>query len=105
MSHPTSTTDQSPEVASHQSLFQRIWYPFIILFVITACEFIIAFTVHSKVVKVPVFVAMTILKAFYIVAYFMHLKYERLNLIYTILVPTLFIVGLVVALLYEASRI
>lgn len=89
----------------HGTVFQRIWRPFLILFAITALEFLIAFTVPYKGIKAPVFIAMTIVKAFYIVAYFMHVKFERVNLAYTIVLPFIFIVYLVILLLLEGDFI
>jgi len=47
---------------------------------------------------------MTIVKAFYIVGEFMHLKHEVKSLIWMILVPTLFVVWLLVALIYEGGN-
>lgn len=88
---------------ANASVFKRIWIPFFILFFLTAIEFLVAFTIDSKGFRVPFFIFLTLVKAYYIIAYFMHLKYEYLNLIYSILVPILFIVVLIVALLYEGS--
>ncbi len=84
-----------------------IWKVFFILLGITALEFIIAlvpaFSFIPKDVKSIIYVVLTLFKAFYIVAYFMHLKFERLNLIYTILVPLFFIVAAIVAIMAEAG--
>lgn len=84
-----------------------IWKVFFILLGITALEFIIAlvpaFDFMSKNTKSIIYVILTLFKAFYIVAYFMHLKFERLNLIYTILVPLFFIVAAIVAIMAEAG--
>lgn len=88
---------------SNLSTFQKIWLPFIYLFVITALEFLIAFTVQDKAIKNPVFIFLTLLKAFYIMAYFMHLKFEKLNFAYAILVPCAFVVVLLIVLFYESS--
>jgi len=44
-------------------------------------------------------------KAYYIVGAFMHLKHERINLALMIIVPTIFIVGLIMGLLYEGNAI
>ena len=42
-------------------------------------------------------------KAFYIVAYFMHLKHELKNMIMTIVVPLLLFVWFITAFLYEGN--
>ena len=82
---------------------KEIWKVFWILFGLTALEFLIAFTLPEDFqgVKVAVFLFLTLAKAFYIVAYFMHLKAEKLTLGYTILLPLVFIVYLVVLLFME----
>jgi cytochrome c oxidase subunit 4 len=46
---------------------------------------------------------LTLAKAFYIVAYFMHLKFEKIGMVYAILVPTLFIIGLILVLTNESN--
>ena len=86
---------------------RKIWMTALILAIITALEFAIAFTVplEMSMVRVVVFVAMTIVKAFYIVAEFMHLKYEVKVLIWSILIPLIFIVWMLVAFLYEGGAI
>ena len=82
---------------------------FFILCGITAIEFFIALyivphqilTYHSAN---PIYIVLTLAKAFYIVAYFMHLKFERVALIYSIAVPVLFIIGLILVLTNESHH-
>ncbi|MEJ7663350.1 MAG: cytochrome C oxidase subunit IV family protein [Hymenobacter sp.] len=50
-----------------------------------------------------IFIVLTILKAFFIVGEFMHLKHETKGLIWTILVPMALLVWLLVALMTEGS--
>jgi cytochrome c oxidase subunit IV len=80
---------------------------FWVLTAITAVEFIIALAIPSsfmsKDIKNFLYIALTILKAFYIVAYFMHLKFEKINLIYSILLPLVFIIGVIAALMNESN--
>jgi cytochrome c oxidase subunit IV len=82
-----------------------IWRTFWILFAITALEFIIAFTMTHGWFRVSIFVMMTLVKAFYIVGEFMHLKGEVKTLIWTIVLPLAFIVWFIVALLVEGDAI
>ncbi|MGI4874937.1 MAG: cytochrome C oxidase subunit IV family protein [Janthinobacterium lividum] len=85
-----------------------IWKTFWILVIITAFEFVIAFTMTSQGLRTfrnSIFIVMTILKAFFIVGEFMHLKHETKSLIWTILVPTSLLVWLVVALVTEGSYV
>jgi cytochrome c oxidase subunit IV len=84
-----------------------IWRVFWVLFAITAVEFIIALAIPeafmAKPIKNAIYIVLTLLKAFYIVAYFMHLKFEKINLIYSILLPTIFVMGVIAALMYESE--
>lgn len=89
---------------------KRIWHVFWVLLAITTIEFIIAlYLVPHHIIpqgsfKIFIYVSLTLLKAFYIVAYFMHLKFERLTLIYTMIVPTILVVGLIAGLLTEGHH-
>jgi cytochrome c oxidase subunit IV len=78
-----------------------------ILFVITVLEFVVAFTVPHEfaMLRVVIFVGMTIVKAFYIVAEFMHLAHEQKLLMWSIVIPTVLIVWLLAALLIQGGAI
>lgn len=82
---------------------KKIWQVFWIMFGITALEFVAAFTMPRGMTRNMLFIVMTMVKAFYIVAHFMHLKHEVRNLILTILIPLAFVIWLIVALLVEGS--
>jgi len=86
---------------------QLIWKTFWILLGVTALEFLVAFTIphEFKVLRISIFVAMTIVKAFYIVSEFMHLRYEVKMLVWSIMIPLIFVVWLVIALLVEGAAI
>ena len=72
---------------------------------VTAFEFVIAFTMASGNLKTSIFVVMTIVKAGYIVGEFMHLRYETKLLFWSILVPIVFIVWMLVVFVYEGMAI
>lgn len=90
---------------------KRIWNVFYILSAITAVEFLIALylvphhiwgmTYHAAN---PIYIILTLAKAFFIVGYFMHLKFERLGLIFAIILPVLFIIGLILVLTNESHH-
>ena len=84
---------------------KAIWRTFIILVVLTAIEFLFAFTMDSGTVRNSIFIILTIFKAFYIVGEFMHLKHETKGLIWTILIPTALLVWLLIALITEGTSI
>ena len=80
-----------------------IWKTFWILLILTAIEFAIAFTMPSNHWRVAIFSTMTIVKAFFIVGEFMHLKNEVKVLIWAVLFPVITIAWLLVALLLEGG--
>jgi cytochrome c oxidase subunit IV len=91
----------------HTTNSKVIWRTFWILFIVTALEFLVAFTLpHDyKVLRIGIFIAMTIVKAFYIVSEFMHLKHEVKTLVWSILIPMIFVVWLIIALLVEGGSV
>ena len=84
---------------------KKIWKTAGILAVVTAIEFAIAFSPVADGVKGFTFIALTIVKAFYIVAEFMHLGHEKKSLVYSIILPMAFICWLIGALLMQAAAI
>jgi cytochrome c oxidase subunit 4 len=70
---------------------------------ITAVEFLLAFTMAAGTGRNIIFILLTIAKAFYIVADFMHLRHEVKTLILAIILPAAFVVWLIVALLAEGG--
>lgn len=87
---------------------KEIWVTFWILFAVTALEFIIAFTVinpDARTFRIAFFVGLTIVKAYYIVANFMHLRHEVKSLIWAVVLPCIFIVWFIVAMLYEGGSV
>lgn len=110
MSSTDVHNDPHADHAEHDTMNKkRIWHVFWILLGITTIEFIIALVLVPKgILPVnlanPVYIVLTLFKAFYIVAYFMHLKFEKLGMIYTILVPIIFIIGLILVLTNESHH-
>ncbi|MFC6997905.1 cytochrome C oxidase subunit IV family protein [Rufibacter roseus] len=80
-----------------------IWKTFVILCVVTAIEFAFAFMMDAGTLRNTIFILLTIVKAFYIVAEFMHLKHEVKGLIWSILIPSVLLIWLLVALLVEGT--
>lgn len=102
------TTDVHAEHGEHETMSKgRIWKVFFILLGITCIEFFIAlylaphYQISSHWIN-PIYIVLTLFKAFYIVAYFMHLKFERVGLALAIIVPILFIIGLILVLTNES---
>ena len=75
-----------------------IWKVAGILALITAIEYVFAFSMDAGTLRSVIFIGLTIVKAFYIVSEFMHLGHEVKGLIYSIILPMMFIIWLIVAL-------
>jgi cytochrome c oxidase subunit IV len=50
-----------------------------------------------------IFLAFGIIKSYFIVGIFMHMSYEVKRLAMTIIIPMVFVLGLIAALLYEGG--
>lgn len=88
-----------------KSKIARLWRIALILGIVTGFEFICAFTLPRGAFLITIFVTLTLVKAFYIVSEFMHLKYEVKALIWSIIVPCVLVIWLIVALLWEGGYI
>ena len=96
----------SPEsVKQRASIMKTFWY----MVAITVVEFIIAFAkgpYHIPHMLVLItFISLTLVKAFFIVAEFMHLKHEVRLLILAIVLPIIFIIWFIVSMLYEGIAV
>ena len=84
---------------------KKLWTVAGILGFVTAIEFLIAFTMSHGPLKTSIFIGLTIVKAAYIVGEFMHLRYEVKVLFWSILIPMIFVVWMLVAFVYEGIAI
>jgi cytochrome c oxidase subunit IV len=84
---------------------KKIWMTALILFVVTAVEFLLAFTMDRGFLLYAIFIILTIVKAKYIMMEFMHLGEEAKPLFYSIIVPLIFLVWLIIALMREGTDI
>ena len=106
----SSETTEVHHDEEHESMTKGgIWKIFFILLAITCVEFFIALYcvpkgVFGTNIANPIYIVLTLAKAFYIVAYFMHLKFEKVGLVYSIIVPILFIIGLILVLTNESHH-
>ena len=95
-----------PEVIpADKNKILKIWKVAGYLALITAVEFLIAFTLDDKWTKITIFVLLTLVKAYYIVSEFMHLGHERKSLIYAIILPLVLLFWLIGAFLMESNFI
>lgn len=101
--HHTPVTVIPPD----KEKIKKLWTVALILLLITVLEFIVAFSVphQYEATRVTIFILMTIVKAAYIVGEFMHLRHEAKVLIWSILIPMVFVVWMLVAFVYEGMAI
>ena len=101
----TTATEQTAE---HQTVGpaarKRLWKVFWILLAITIFEVTIALipSIPQELLKWT-FIALTIVKAYYIVGYFMHLKHERLHFAWTIVLPFALILYFIYMMMTEGN--
>jgi len=109
MSEDFVSADIHHEHVSHKAMEKAhsglntkvIWKVFWILLGITIFEVAISFTPLSKDLLLYIFIGLTIFKAYYIVFYFMHMKFEETALKFSILLPFVLIVYLIFIAIYE----
>ncbi len=89
----------------NEEKIKKIWKTAAILLAITVVEFIMAFTIGRGILLYVAFMALTVWKARYIMLEFMHLGDEVKPLFYSILLPLVFLIWLVIALVKEGSEI
>lgn len=111
---------ENAHVAEHhhahdeQHTFDRkaVWRTFRILLYITVFELILAIGYYSMTFSNPhlvkhllngVFIVLTLAKAFFIIAEFMHLRHEIRNMILTISIPALLFIWFITAFLWDGN--
>jgi len=83
-----------------------IWKVFWILLGITIFEVGIAFvTAIPHEILIYTYVFLTLVKAYYIVGFFMHLRFEKIPMIYSLILPFLLIVYFIFIALYEGTAL
>ena len=85
--------------AGSNKLFISIW---VWLLLLTLIEIFLAYKPMSTMIMLTILLGLSIIKAALIVAYFMHLKFERLSLVLTI-VPMLVICILLLSIFFPDS--
>jgi cytochrome c oxidase subunit 4 len=94
------------EEKAHSALNTKvIWKVFWILLGVTIFEVSISFTGLSKDLLLYTFITLTIVKAYYIVGYFMHMKFEVVPLQWSILLPFVLIIYLIFIAIYEGTAL
>lgn len=101
----TEDTSQVQVIPADKEKIKKIWVTAGYLAVLTAIEFAFAFGMAAGTLRTSIFIGLTIVKAFYIVGEFMHLKYEVKVLLWSILIPMIFVAWMLVAFVYEGMTL
>ncbi|MFB5945649.1 cytochrome C oxidase subunit IV family protein [Albibacterium profundi] len=111
MSTENNTAENNYEHHEPDMTKGRIWKVFFYLLGLTALEFIIALgfvetgLIEKGIAVVAVYIILTILKAFYIVAYFMHLKFETKVFQLILGIPLFLLIYMIILILIEGDYI
>jgi cytochrome c oxidase subunit IV len=90
---------------SPANMKSQIWRTFWVLLALTLVDIVLYFVLLSShsLAKNILFVFLGIVKAFYIVSVFMHMKFERKFLVWIIITPMIFVCFLIWLALTEAG--
>lgn len=102
MANEVPTPEQEAHLHPKPKTYLWVWFW---LFIITLVEITIAFMPIPKLLMAQFFIILALMKAGLIAGFFMHLIYERINLIYSILLPLILLAALVAAILPDAWSI
>lgn len=104
-----STAYNADPVHDNHGGTKEIWRTFWILLGLTIVELVLGYimigveSAGGRLALKGAIIILMLAKAFYIVAYFMHLKGEIRNLVMTILVPLSLLIWAIIAFLYEGN--
>lgn len=98
-------TEHLEHTESPANMKQQIWRTFWILTALTIVDIALYFMLLSthSMMKNILFIVLGIVKAFYIVSIFMHMKFERKWLVNFIIYPMLFVAFLVLLMIIEGE--
>jgi cytochrome c oxidase subunit 4 len=82
--------------------FSKVW---IALLVLTAVEVFLCYEQFPTLIMLTLLVGLSVIKAVLIIAWFMHLKFERLSLFLTLFPMLIFCILLMLIFLGDATRI
>ena len=97
-SHGSETQAHGPTT----KLFMWVW---IWLVIITGVEVFLAYEHLPAVTMLLLLISMSVVKAGLIVSYFMHLRYEKVSLIWTLIPATIFCIGMMTVIFPDGIRL
>lgn len=98
--HATQTAEHDTGQQHPLGVYLKIW---LLLFVLSACSYLVDYFQLQSYLRWSLVLIFMLLKAGLIVAVFMHMRWERLALIYTILIPPLCLLVLIGIMFSESD--
>lgn len=95
-------TAEHPHPAGSVKLFLWVWYW---LLALTGVEVFLAYKQLGVKLMLTLLMALSIVKASLIIAYFMHLRYEKRSLALTLMPALIFIVGMLFVFFPDSLRL
>jgi cytochrome c oxidase subunit 4 len=100
MSAHTATHDEAAEHGTIKS-FSVVW---IILLALTAVEVLLAYVQVGVFLMLTALIGLSVVKAALIIAYFMHLKFERFSLFLTLFPMLIFCILMLFVMMPDSTR-
>lgn len=99
----TDASVEQQQADNQIGIYLRSW---VLLFVLSAVSYFIDyFQIQPLPLRWTLIVLLAIIKASMILTVFMHLRWERLSLIYTILLPPILLLALLAILMAEGNYV
>ena len=95
-------SEEVEHVGATTGTFAKVW---LALLAMTGIEVFLAYEQVPTLIMLTVLVGLSVIKAALIIAYFMHLKFERLSLFLTLFPMLIFCILLMLIFLRDASRL
>jgi caa(3)-type oxidase subunit IV len=103
MEHTDTATATKGEQHQPFQVYLVVWG---LLFILSAMSYFLDyFNVHPDWLRKSLITAFALIKASMIVAYFMHMRFERISMVLAILLPPLLLMALVAILLPEGQYV
>ena len=96
------TTNQTGEHVQGKRIFLYVWG---YLLALTVFEVLLAYQQLNLKTMLVILMGLSVIKATLIISYFMHLRYERLSLVVTLMPALIFVIGMMFAVFPDSLRL
>jgi cytochrome c oxidase subunit IV len=99
------TVEHLEHTESPSDMKSQIWKTFWILLAFTLVDIALYFVLDPTMFRNWVFIILGVVKAFFIVSIFMHMKFERKFLAWMIILPMVLVIFLITLMVVEAKYV